>query len=74
MVRRLGGNSPNCGKSPTKKTAVARTGFEARLATCNNCLGGLRDRALLCFECARGIRQPREVNTKNPSASAPSTQ
>jgi hypothetical protein len=42
------------GERPAKKTAIARTSLEAMLATCDESLEGLRDRALLCFGLSHG--------------------
>ncbi len=44
-----------------KKTAIARTGLEAMLATCDESLEGVRDRALLCFGFASGGRRRSEI-------------
>jgi integrase len=49
------------GERPTKKTAVARTELEALLATCDDSLEGIRDRALLYFAFASGGRRRSEV-------------
>ena len=49
------------GERPTKKTAVTRTELELMLATCDNSLEGLRDRALLCFGFASGGRRRSEI-------------
>lgn len=44
-----------------KKTALARPELEALLATCDESLEGLRDRALLCFGFASGGRRRSEI-------------
>lgn len=44
-----------------KKTALARPELEALLATCDDSLEGLRDRALLCFGFASGGRRRSEI-------------
>jgi integrase len=49
------------GERPTKKTAAARTELEAMLATCDDSLEGLRDRALLLFGFASGGRRRSEI-------------
>lgn len=49
------------GERPTKKTAITRVELEAMLATCDNSLEGLRDRALLCFGFASGGRRRSEI-------------
>jgi len=49
------------GERPAKKTAVARAELEAMLATCDDSLEGLRDRALLCFGFASGGRRRSEI-------------
>jgi integrase len=49
------------GERPTKKTAVTRTELEAMLATCDDSLEGVRDRALLCFGFASGGRRRSEI-------------
>lgn len=49
------------GDRPTKKTAVARGELEAILATCDDTLEGIRDRALLYFAFASGGRRRSEV-------------
>lgn len=51
------------GERPTKKTAAARTELEAMLATCDDSLDGVRDRALLCFGFASGGRRRSEIAT-----------
>jgi integrase len=49
------------GERPTKKTAITRPELEAMLATCDETLEGLRDRALLCFGFASGGRRRSEI-------------
>lgn len=49
------------GVRPRKKTAITLPELEAMLATCDDSLEGLRDRALLCFAFASGGRRRSEV-------------
>lgn len=49
------------GERPAKKTAITRQELEAMLATCDDSLEGLRDRALLCFGFASGGRRRSEI-------------
>ncbi|HEY0661304.1 MAG TPA: site-specific integrase [Lysobacter sp.] len=49
------------GERPAKKTAITRAELEAMLATCDDSLEGLRDRALLCFGFASGGRRRSEI-------------
>ena len=49
------------GERPTKKTAITRAELEVMLATCDDSLEGLRDRALLCFGFASGGRRRSEI-------------
>lgn len=49
------------GVRPHKKTAITRLELEAMLATCDDSLEGLRDRALLCFGFASGGRRRSEI-------------
>ncbi|MBZ4039025.1 site-specific integrase [Novilysobacter selenitireducens] len=49
------------GERPRKKTAITQTELEAMLATCDDSLVGVRDRALLCFAFASGGRRRSEV-------------
>lgn len=49
------------GERPSRKTAIVRSGLEALLATCDDSLEGLRDRALLAFAFASGGRRRSEV-------------
>ena len=55
------------GERPSKKTAIVRTGLEAVIATCDDSLEGLRDRALLYFAFASGGRRRSEVATADLS-------
>jgi len=50
------------GEAPTKKTAATREPLEAMLATCDDSLEGVRDRALLLFAWASGGRRRSEVS------------
>ncbi|HEY1138433.1 MAG TPA: site-specific integrase [Xanthomonadaceae bacterium] len=49
------------GERPRKKTAITLADLEAMLATCDDSLEGLRDRALLCFGFASGGRRRSEI-------------
>ncbi|WP_440222786.1 site-specific integrase [Dokdonella sp. MW10] len=49
------------GERPRKKTAITRAELDAMLATCDDTLEGLRDRALLCFGFASGGRRRSEI-------------
>lgn len=49
------------GERPRKKTAITLTELEAMLATCDDSLEGIRDRALLCFGFASGGRRRSEI-------------
>jgi integrase len=49
------------GERPRKKTAITLPELEAMLATCDDSLEGLRDRALLCFGFASGGRRRSEI-------------
>ena len=49
------------GERTTKKTAITRAELEAMLATCDDSLEGLRDRAILCFGFASGGRRRSEI-------------
>jgi integrase len=49
------------GEAPTKKAALTREPLEAMLATCDDSLEGLRDRALLLFGFASGGRRRSEI-------------
>jgi integrase len=50
------------GETPRKKTAATREPLEAMLATCDDSLEGVRDRALLLFAWASGGRRRSEVS------------
>lgn len=49
------------GERPRKKTAITLPELEALLATCDESLEGIRDRALLCFGFASGGRRRSEI-------------
>lgn len=49
------------GERPTKKTAITKAELEAMLATCDDSLEGIRDRALLCFGFSSGGRRRSEI-------------
>ncbi|WP_448121529.1 site-specific integrase [Xanthomonas arboricola] len=49
------------GERPRKKTAITLPELEAMLATCDDSLEGIRDRALLCFGFASGGRRRSEI-------------
>jgi integrase len=49
------------GERPAKKTAITKPELEAMLATCDDWLEGLRDRALLCFGFSSGGRRRSEI-------------
>ena len=49
------------GERPLKKTAITRRELEALVATCDDSLEGLRDRALLYFAFASGGRRRSEI-------------
>jgi integrase len=49
------------GERPRKKTAITLVQLETMLATCDDSLEGLRDRALLCFGFASGGRRRSEL-------------
>lgn len=49
------------GERPAKKTAITKAELEAMLATCDDTLEGIRDRALLCFGFASGGRRRSEI-------------
>jgi len=56
------------GVRPAKKTAITRAELEAMLATCDDSLEGLRDRALLLFGFASGGRRRSEIATADMSS------
>jgi integrase len=49
------------GERPTKKTAITKTELDALVATCDDTLEGLRDRAILLFGFASGGRRRSEI-------------
>ena len=49
------------GERPRKKTAITLAELETMLATCDDSLEGIRDRALLCFGFASGGRRRSEI-------------
>jgi integrase len=49
------------GERPLKKTAITKIELDAMLATCDDSLEGVRDRALLCFGFASGGRRRSEI-------------
>lgn len=49
------------GERPRKKSAITLTELKAMLATCDDSLEGVRDRALLCFGFASGGRRRSEI-------------
>ena len=49
------------GERPDKKTAITKAELEAMLATCDDSLEGIRDRALLCFGFSSGGRRRSEI-------------
>lgn len=49
------------GERPRKKTAIAKAELEAMLATCDDTLEGIRDRALLSFGFSSGGRRRSEI-------------
>jgi len=49
------------GERPRKKTAITRIELEAMLATCDDSLEGIRDRAILLFGFASGGRRRSEI-------------
>jgi integrase len=49
------------GERPTKKSAITKAELEAMLATCDDSLEGIRDRALLCFGFSSGGRRRSEI-------------
>ena len=61
VLSRAGRASVKRGERPRKKTAITLTELEAMLATCDDSLEGLRDRALLCFGFASGGRRRSEI-------------
>lgn len=61
VLSRAGRAAVKRGERPRKKTAITLTELEAMLATCDDSLEGLRDRALLCFGFASGGRRRSEI-------------
>ncbi len=49
------------GERASKKTAITRSELEPMLATCDESLEGIRDRALLCFGFSSGGRRRSEI-------------
>lgn len=49
VLSRAGRAAVKRGERPAKKTAITKPELEAMLATCDDTLAGLRDRALLCI-------------------------
>lgn len=49
------------GERASKKTAITKPELEAMLATCDDSLEGIRDRALLCFGFSSGGRRRSEI-------------
>lgn len=49
------------GERPAKKTAITKAELEAMLATCDDSLEGIRDRAVLCFGFSSGGRRRSEI-------------
>lgn len=56
------------GERPRKKTAITRTELEAMLATCDDSLEGIRDRAILLFGFASGGRRRSEIAAADMSS------
>lgn len=61
------------GERPRKKTAIPLAELEAMLATCDDSLEGIRDRALLCFGFASGGRRRSEIGAADFATCAAST-
>ena len=61
VLSRAGRAAVKRGERPRKKTAITLIELEAMLATCDDTLEGLRDRALLCFGFASGGRRRSEI-------------
>ena len=61
VLSRAGRAAVKRGERPRKKTAITLLKLEAMLATCDDSLEGIRDRALLCFCFASGGRRRSEV-------------
>lgn len=56
------------GERPSKKTAITKRELDALIATCDDTIEGLRDRALLYFAFASGGRRRSEVAAADFSA------
>lgn len=65
VLNRAARASVKRGERPRKKTAITLVELEAMLATCDDSLEGIRDRALLCFGFASGGRRRSEVAAAN---------
>ncbi|WP_334180655.1 site-specific integrase [Pseudoxanthomonas sp.] len=61
LLSRARRSSVKRGERASKKTAITRVELEAMLATCDDSLEGVRDRALLCFGFASGGRRRSEI-------------
>lgn len=61
LLKRARRASAQRGESPRKKAALTRAPLERMLATCDDSLEGLRDRALLLFGFASGGRRRSEI-------------
>jgi len=61
VLSRAGRAAVKRGERPRKKTAITLHELEAMLATCDESLEGVRDRALLCFAFSSGGRRRSEV-------------
>ena len=61
VLSRAGRAAVKRGERPRKKTAITLIELESMLATCDDTMEGLRDRALLCFAFASGGRRRSEV-------------
>lgn len=61
VLSRAGRAAVKRGERPRKKTAITLAELEAMLATCDESLEGLRDRAILCFGFASGGRRRSEI-------------
>ncbi|MBB3274281.1 integrase [Pseudoxanthomonas sp. OG2] len=61
MLSRVARAAVKRGERPRKKTAITLAELEAMLATCDDSLEGLRDRALLSFGFASGERRRSEI-------------
>ncbi|WP_342370376.1 hypothetical protein [Xanthomonas arboricola] len=61
MLSRVARAAVKLGERPRKKTAITMPELEALLATCDDSLEGIRDRALLRFGFASGGRRRSEI-------------